>query len=128
MSDLEQAQVVFEALWPDRSVRRAVGSLLCDSIRFAHSQGNACWEVTLFDNHVSLNVGPIQVLTLWSSEISFYFRGPLALPRRLRIRVHPQKPFYAAVPVHSVLCWIPVENIDQLPTKLRDAHLALIAD
>lgn len=128
MSSLEQAKEVFEELWPDRDVRRAVGALLCDSIRFAHSHGSACWEVTLFDDRVSLNVGPIQVLTLWGSEVSLYFRGPLALPKRLRIGVHPQQPFYAAVPVPSVLCWVPVKNLGRLPNELRDAHLALIAN
>lgn len=128
MSDLEHAREVFEGLWPGRDVRRAVGSLLAGSIRFAHSHGSACWEVTLFDDRVSLNVGPIQVLTLWSSEASIYFRSPLVLPKRLQACLHPQQPFYAAVPVPSALCLVPTESLGRLPTKLRDAHLALVAD
>jgi Domain of unknown function (DUF3883) len=128
MSDVEHARETFEALWPDRDVRRAVGSLLVDSIRFAHSHGSACWEVTLFDDRVSLNTDPIQVLTLRNDEASIYVRAPLTIPKRLRIRLHPEQPFYAAVPVPSALCWVPAENIDRLPTKFREAHLALVAD
>src|SRR5207249_3212953 len=103
-SDPNYAEKVILTLWLDASLRRTNLGFLASSIKFAHSQGTAAWEVTLFKNLIRLNVGQVAVLDLWAHSISVYYRKPLRLPKQLGIRVDTNWRSYAAIPGPTGLC------------------------
>lgn len=67
--DPQRAARLFELLWPDPAVRAACADRLAKSIRHAHRQADASWEVTMFVDRIRFNVGQVEVLTLSSDEI-----------------------------------------------------------
>lgn len=126
-SDPKYAREIVTTLWPEERLRRACMAFLADSIRFAHSQGPAAWEVTLFEDLIRLNVGQIAVLDLRADTASVYCRAPLRLPTRPGIRLALKWRSYAAIPEPTELYRVDPKLLDDCPAVLRAAHLALIS-
>ena len=51
----QKAATLFNFLWPDPNIRMACAERLARSIRCAHRQASASWDVTLFNWGVRLN-------------------------------------------------------------------------
>lgn len=126
-SDPEYAEEIVTTLWPNEQLRRACIEFLTDSIRFAHSQGPAAWEVTLFENLIRLNVGQIAVLDLRAGIASVYCRAPLRFPKRPGIRLATRWRSYAAILEPTALYLVDPKLLDDCPATLRAAHFALIS-
>lgn len=62
------AAAVAERLWPNASDRRPVCRLLADFINRAASTTTA-WSVTLYSDHILLNVGPVRLMALYADTI-----------------------------------------------------------
>jgi len=58
------AEAVAERLYPDPDIRTACLALLADSIDCAHAVNAASWGVTLFPDHIRLNVDGIETNVL----------------------------------------------------------------
>ena len=125
-SDPKYAGEIIAALWPDKRLRCANMEFLADSIRFAHSQGSAAWEVTLFKDLIRLNVGQVAVLDLRGDTTSVYCRAPLRLPKQPGIHHETKWRSYAAIPEPTELYRVDPKFLDDCPVALRAAHLALI--
>jgi predicted restriction endonuclease len=63
------AREVFERLLPVPGERSVAVRLLVDTIRAAHEAGPSSWVVTLFDDYVRLNVGPVEVITVLAGAL-----------------------------------------------------------
>jgi hypothetical protein len=61
----DDARAVIETILPNESERRAVLSLLADLIERANRASVKAWNLTLFSNGIRLNVGQIEVFTLF---------------------------------------------------------------
>lgn len=126
-SDPKYAKEMVTTLWPDERLRRACMEFLTDSMRFAHSQGPAAWEVTLFEDLIRLNVGQIAVLDLRADTAAVYCRAPLRFPKRPGIRLATRWRSYAAVPEPTALYLVDPKLLADCPAALRAAHFALIS-
>lgn len=126
--DPERAARLFELLWPDQAVRVACAERLAASIRRAHKQANASWEVTMFSDRVRLNVGQVEVLTLYSDKILVLFSAPLNMhtDRRFSVDFDPAHPVYLAVPVSSGACRFTPVDLKAVPQTLWKAHKVFI--
>ena len=125
--DRRSAARLFQSLWPDDNVARAVAENLAASIRVAHDAGDACWEVTMYPYGLRLNVGQVETLTLWEDGSRFLFQSPLHLGPDQRFDVNTsQSPVYPAVPVPSGVCQVASTDLVILPAAVRTAHEAYI--
>lgn len=79
--DRRSAARLFDLLWPNPVVARAIAANLAASIRVAHAAADASWEVTMFPDGIRLNVGQVETLTLWEHVIPYYSRPPLRIWR-----------------------------------------------
>ena len=127
-SDPQRAAQLFELLWPDPAVRAVCADRLAKSIRHAHGQADASWEVTMFADRIRMNVGQVEVLTLSSDEIVVLFRGPfkLGVEARFSIDFDPANPIYPAVPVPSGTCRFAPDDLRTVPGTLWTAHESFI--
>src|SRR5437870_1780133 len=66
---------IFEELYVVASVRRAVAEFLANAIRRAGAITSA-WAITLDPDSVRVNIGPVQLLSLWENRIWFCTTGP----------------------------------------------------
>ena len=125
--DRRSAERLFQDHWPDTAVARAVAENLAASIRAAHAEGDACWVLTMHHHCLRLNVGQVETLTVYRRHARFLFRSPLQLKPDRGIEVdRPKRPVYAAVPVRSGVCSVPVSELPSLPPAIRNAHEAYI--
>ena len=126
--DPQRAARLFELLWPDPAVRAACAQRLAKSIRHAHEQGDASWELTMFADRIRLNVGQVEVLTLSSDEIVALFRAPFKtrIDERFSIDLDPVNPVYPAVPVASGVFRFAPADLRAVPGKLWSAHESFI--
>lgn len=125
--DRRSAARLFQSLWPEDGVARAVAENLAASIRVAHAAGDACWEVTMYPHGLRLNVGQVEALTLWEDGSRFLFRSPLHLGPDWPFEVDTsQSPVYPAVPVPSGVCQVAPSDLVALPASVRMAHEAYI--
>jgi len=99
---------------------------LLDSIRFAHSQGPAAWEVTLFEDLIRLNVGQIVVLSLRTEEAHVYCLATLHLPKQSGIRLDTAWRHFKAIPEPTEVYRVGTNLLNICPKALRDAHFSLI--
>jgi 5-methylcytosine-specific restriction protein A len=103
--DQRSAARLFQSLWPDENVARAVAGCMTASVRVAHAAGDACWEVTMYSYGVRLNVGQVEALTMLEGDARFLVRAPLHLTADPRFKIDTsQSPVYPAVPVPSGVC------------------------
>ncbi len=125
--DHRSAARLFQLLWPDAAVARAVAENLAESVRVAHAAGGACWGLTMFAHSLRLNVGQVETLTLSAEGVRFLFRSPLVLdmPQRFEIGVS-DIPKYPSVPVPSGVCFVLHSELTSLPVAIRTAHEAYI--
>ena len=122
-TNTEAATGAIAKLLPDMDVRRAVAELIAASIRFAHAQAPASWELTAWPDFIRLNVGQIAVLEVSSIEVILYTATglPSENPRYKRIEPHG----YRAVNVPTE-CWaISLDEISRLETGLWGRHREL---
>jgi Protein NO VEIN, C-terminal len=126
--DPQRAARLFEVLWPDSTVRVACGHRLAQSIRHAHGQADASWEVTMFADYIRLNVGQVEVLKLSSDEIVVLFRAPFKTraDERFSVDLDPANPVYRAVPVASGVCRFAPADLRAAPRTLWTAHESFI--
>ncbi len=125
--DQRSAARLFESLWPDTIVARAVAENIASSIRVAHAISEACWEVTMFANTVRLNVGQVETLMCCEDEVRFLFRSPLHLGTDPRFVVSTERsPVFKAVPIPSGLCHVSPSDLVDMPAIVRTAHDAYI--
>ena len=125
-SDPKYAEEIVSTLWPDERSRRVCMEFLADSIRLAHSQGPAAWEVTLFEDLIRLNVGQIAVLDLRADAVSVYCLAPLHFPKQPGIHFETKWRSYTAIPEPTELYRVDPKLLDKCPAALRTAHFALI--
>lgn len=125
-SDPGYAEEIISTLWPNKRLRRECLQFLLDSIRFAHSQGPAAWEVTLFEELIRLNVGQIAALSLWTEEAHVYCLAPLNLPRQSGIRLDTGWSPFNAIPEPTEVYRVDTNLLNTCPKALRDAHFSLI--
>jgi 5-methylcytosine-specific restriction endonuclease McrA len=112
----QKAAELFNVLWPDLNVRMACAERLARSIRCAHKQANASWEITLFNWGVRLNVGQVLVLQFDSDDLLAYARSSRG------------KSVYNAVRVPSRTFQYALSKISAIPTKdWRDHELFIKA-
>lgn len=112
------------ALLPNPRVRRALLSALADSIGVADKVSPAAWGVTLTPSYLRLNVGPIEVLTIFEGGVGVgiareFMRG---LPARLRDEVTRG---YSSVAGSKHIELANNDFARDFP-KLREAHQALV--
>lgn len=125
-SDPKYAEEIVSTLWPDERARHACMEFLGHSIRLAHSQGPAAWEVTLFEDLIRLNVGQIAVLDLRADIASVYCRAPLRLPKQPGLHLDTKWHSYAAIPEPTEVYRVDPKLLDECPAALRAAHYTLI--
>jgi hypothetical protein len=112
----QKATELFNVLWPDPNIRIACAERLARSIRCAHKQANASWEITLFDWGVRLNVGQVLVLQFDSDDLLAYARSSRG------------KSVYNAVRVPSRTFQYTLSKISAIPAKdWRDHELFIKA-
>lgn len=125
--DRHSAARLFDSLWPDAVVSRAIAANLAASIRVAHGAADGSWEITMFSNRLRLNVGQVETLTLKEHVIRFLFRAPLELSSGHGLKITlTNAPVYRAVPVPSGICDVPAADLPSLPKLVREAHEAYI--
>lgn len=125
--DLRSAVRLFDLLWPDAAVSRAIAANLAASIRIAHAAAGGSWEVTMFSDCVRLNVGQVETLTLRENTARFFFREPLELRPGHGFEITlTGSPVFPAVPVPSGICDVPPADVPSLPMPVRQAHEAYI--
>ncbi len=125
-SDPKYAEEIISTLWPNKQMRLECLQFLLNSIRFAHSQGSASWEVTLFEDLIRLNVGQIAVLSLWAEEAHAYCLATLHLPKQSGIRLDTDWKHFDAIPEPTEAYRVDTNSLDTCPKALRDAHFSLI--
>lgn len=108
------ARELFAKLYPELTVRETSSKLLAEAILVAHAEGPASWSVSAFDDAIRLNVGPVEVLFLASSEI-FAVLDPESLPAHiplvLREHLLRDEVSYPSVPGAKLICRIPAELV-----------------
>jgi predicted RNA-binding protein with PUA-like domain len=123
------AREVLERLLPDESTRRLCLRSLADSVEEAHRTAEASWSVTLFPDHVRLNVGPIEVFVIRQDETYLLLdKETLSAEVRTSVKdaareIYPEG--YPAVPNSSAWAVSAVDILSALPT-LKNTHLRLI--
>ena len=104
------ARQVFTHMYPKPSVREASSKLLAEAILVAHHEEPASWSVSAFDDAVRLNVGPVQVLFLASSEVLAVLDPeslPGDIPLALREHLQRDEVSYSSVPGPKLICRVP---------------------
>jgi 5-methylcytosine-specific restriction enzyme A len=125
--DRRSAARLFDSLWPNATVSRAIAANLSNSIQVAHAAADASWEVTMFPDSVRLNVGQVETLTLRKDTIRYFFRAPLKVRRGHDFEITlTDSPIYPSVPVPSGICDVPPGDVPSLPKPVREAHEAFI--
>ena len=123
----ESAARLFGWMWPDSRVSRACAANLASSIRTAHKTAEGSWEVTMFTDHLRLNVGQVEALSLRAAISRFLFRAPMGRVNSRRFKITmTNRPAYRAVPVPSGFCDVPANELPSLPSAVRIAHDAFI--
>ncbi len=125
-SDPKYAEEIISTLWPNKQLRRGCLQFLLDSIRFAHSQGPAAWEVTLFEDLIRLNVGQIVLLSLRAEEAHVYCLAPLNLPKQSGISLDTEWSHFAAIAEPTECYRVDTNLLNTCPKALREAHFSLI--
>jgi hypothetical protein len=125
-SDPKNTGEIISTIWPNKRLRRKCMQFLLDSIRFAHSQGPAAWEVTLFEDLIRLNVGQIAVLSLWTEEAYVYCLAALHLPKQSGIHLDTCWSSFAAIPEPTEVYRVDTNLLDTCPKALWEAHFSLI--
>jgi len=123
--DYRSASLLFNYIFQDPGVLLAGARVLASSIRVAHEAGGKSWEVTMFEDKVRLNVGQVEVLTLYSDEVKFLFNAPLRPPKEGRLDIE-DNPYYPAVPVPSGAYLLSTARLPFLSDAVRQAHHAYI--
>ncbi len=125
--DRDSAARLFQSLWPDLEVARAIADNIAVSVRAAHAAAEASWSLTMYPNSLRLNVGQVETLTIWDTNTRILFCAPLPLDFDERFDASDaDEPFYRSVPVASGVCEVPTSLLSEMPTSLREAHDAYI--
>lgn len=121
--DCRSAARLFQSLWPDATVAKAIAENLAASIRIAHGAADASWGVTMQAGSLRLNVGQVETLTLSADSARFLFRSPLQRkPNKNFDILLSERPVYTSVPVPSGICFVPVAELPSLPATIRNSH------
>lgn len=121
----EYVRSVFESLYNNKTVRTACARLLADSILTAHQISASCWTVTLFQDAIRLNVGPVEVLVLSSDNIFLVISDSddgHFNDREYHNFIRPSEVHYTSVPINQRLCNVPPEIIEQFYLQVAENH------
>ena len=119
------AKEFFEKTFHDPIVCKQCIAYIADSIRAAHSCGPLCWSITLFDKKIRLDVGQVEVLTLYQDGLRLIISTPLFINNQ--IIDNTNEPYYKAVPVSSNVIDIDISESVLIPDEIRKAHLEYIS-
>jgi putative restriction endonuclease len=124
-ASLEYSRFVFENLYSNKTILAACARLLADSILLAHEISPSCWTVTLFQDAIRLNVGPVEVL-VFSSDNIFLVISDLDDERFNNSEYHnfinPSEIHYTSVPINQRLCNVPSEIIENFHLQFAENH------
>jgi hypothetical protein len=121
--DPVHAMAYLRAHWDDLSLGPSA-RLFAESIRYAHSQAPAAWEVTALDRCIRLNVGQIAVAELWpDGPVLYAVRNSYRGSEGITCTDHE----YAAVPVRTRRWLIPPAMVERIPNTLFEAHRELMS-
>jgi len=123
-ADPEAATAHLSEVWPEAPLLRTAAAVVARSIRYAHGQAPASWELTLFRKFLRLNVGQIAVLELFPDDLVLYTvagraSGPRSY-RRLKFRG------YRAVDVRTERWAIPLRATLTVDREIVRRHRELI--
>lgn len=121
----EYARSIFESLYNDKAVRTACARLLADSILTAHQISPSCWTVTLFQDAIRLNAGPVEVLVLRSDNIFLVISdsGDSRFDNgEYQNFINPSEVHYTSVPINQRLCNVPLTIIGNFYPQIAENH------
>jgi putative restriction endonuclease len=124
-ASLDYSRFVFENLYSNKTIMTACARLLANSILLANEISRSCWTVTLFQDAIRLNVGPVEVL-VFSSDNIFLVISDLQDDRlnnsEYRTFINPSKINYTSVPTNQRLCNVPSELIENFYIQFSENH------
>lgn len=121
----EYARSIFESLYDNKTILTACARLLADSILTAHQISASCWTVTLFQDAVRLNVGPVEVLVLSSDNIFLVISDSddgRFNNGEYHDFINPSEVHYTSVPINQRLCNVPPEIIESFYPLVAENH------
>ena len=121
----EYARSVFEGLYDNKAVRTACARLLADSILTAHQISTFCWSVTLFQDGIRLNVGPVEVLVLSSDNVFLVISDSddgRFNDGEYHNFIKPSEVHYTSVPINQRLCDVPPAIIEKFYPQVVENH------
>lgn len=121
----EYAKMVFEGLYSDKDVLITCARLLADSIFTAHHISSSCWTLTIFPDKIRLNVGPVEVLVLSSSEVFLViadFEKKYFDENKYRDFVTESEIHYSSVQIKQRRCYVPPEAIGDFYPLIHENH------
>lgn len=132
-TDPEETARTLKHLFPNPRIRSVCAAALADSLTAAHAAAPNGWGVTLSNALIRLNVGKIEVMSLYPDWIHVILDSR-SFPEVIRNRSDVElafehapggKGFYRSVPV-SVACEFPATAIGELFPLLKQSHASLI--
>lgn len=125
----EYAKTVFEDLYKDRATLVICARLLADSILIAHDISPSCWSLTLFQDKIRLNVGPVEVLVLCADNIFLVIAASEDEgfnTGEYHNFMKPPEAHYTSVPIKQQLCNVPPTAIEKFYSQIAHNHCEFI--
>jgi len=127
--DLNRAAVHISEIIPNAIQRIACMKELSKSILEADSLSHDNWELSLFNNKIRLNVGQVEVITIYKEGIRFIFADPIVTNAEENYEITRRNgPYYRSVPIPSGACLVSFSQIGQISNELRSAHARYISE
>ena len=128
-SDAQEAQRIFRQLYPENAMLRVAAMRLADSVTVANKEEPGSWSVTLFEDMVRLNVGPVEVCTLVREGIKLVTCVPQSTPLADGLTFdRGDEPAYRSVPIDSAHLYLDGRIGDSIPHDYINAHHAYIKE
>lgn len=117
---------VFEELYGVASVRRSVAEFLAEAIHHAASVTTA-WSITLDPDSVRVNIGPVQLLSLWRDRVWFCTTGSKLTRKPRFLRDLSRGPaVYKSVNILSRQYEVTAKFVKRIPSPVRAAAFAYV--
>uniref|UniRef100_A0A7C4KHU6 HNH endonuclease n=1 Tax=Anaerolinea thermolimosa TaxID=229919 RepID=A0A7C4KHU6_9CHLR len=125
----EYAKSAFEGWYASRSILTACARLLADCINAAHQISASCWTVTLFQEGVRLNVGPLEVLVLQQDSVYLIISDSddgRFNNSKFHDSITPSGVYYPSVPIYQRRCNVSPAEIKEFYPLVAENHQDLI--
>lgn len=126
------AASVITSLLADNKARLDYLNLLARSVTDAHRAKPSSWGITLFPEGVRMNVGMIEVCTLFQEEIRLVLDSEIVPDDLWKINevekywyTNPKGSLFRSVDV-SIGCTFPPSQLSKVLSLATDAHISLI--